>query len=52
LPTPLLSTALRDMPVACPISAYFQKFSIYLATFWEPCILSKSFKQILLKKQQ
>ena len=33
LPTPLLSTALRDMPVACPISAYFQKFSIYLATF-------------------
>jgi hypothetical protein len=24
--------------LACPIFAYFQKFSIYLKTFWEPCI--------------
>jgi hypothetical protein len=23
---------------ACPVSAYFQKFSIYLKTFWEPCV--------------
>lgn len=25
-------------PVACPVSTYFQKFSIYLKTFWEPSI--------------
>jgi hypothetical protein len=25
--------ALGDMPVACPVSVYFQKFSIYLKTF-------------------
>jgi hypothetical protein len=35
-----LPTALGDMPQACPVSAYFQKFSIYLKTFWEPCFLS------------
>ena len=32
-------TPLSDSP---PISAYFQKFSIYLKTFWEPCISSRS----------
>ena len=26
------------MPVVCPVSAYLQKFSIYLKTFWEPCV--------------
>jgi hypothetical protein len=26
-------------PVACPVSSYFQKFSIYLKTFWEPYII-------------
>ena len=31
--TPLTPTVLWDMPVACPVSAYFQKFSIYLKTF-------------------
>jgi hypothetical protein len=36
--TPLTPTALGDMPVACPVSAYFQKFSIYLKTFWEPWV--------------
>jgi hypothetical protein len=25
-------------PVACPVSTYFQKFSIYLKTFWEPWV--------------
>jgi hypothetical protein len=34
---PFMLTALGDMPVACPVSAYFQKFSIYLKTFGEPC---------------
>jgi hypothetical protein len=24
---------LGDMPVACPVSAYFQKFAIYFKTF-------------------
>ena len=33
----LMPTALGDMPVACPVSAYFQKFSIYFKTFGEPC---------------
>jgi hypothetical protein len=35
---PLTPMALQDMPVACPVSTYFQKFSIYLKTFWEPCL--------------
>ena len=30
---------LSDSPVPCPVSAYFQKFSIYLKTFWESCIV-------------
>ena len=29
----LMPMVLGDMPVACPVSAYFQKFSIYLKTF-------------------
>ena len=33
---PLLDS---PVPVACSVSAYFQKFSIYLKTFWEPCIV-------------
>jgi hypothetical protein len=33
--TPMM---LEDMPVACPVSTYFKKISIYLKTFWEPCI--------------
>jgi hypothetical protein len=27
---------LGDMPKACPVSTYFQKFSIYLKTFENP----------------
>jgi hypothetical protein len=30
---PLTPTPLGDMPKACPVSTYFQKFSIYLKTF-------------------
>jgi hypothetical protein len=29
----LMPMVLGDMPVACPVSAYFQKFSIYLKNF-------------------
>ena len=31
--SPLTPMALGDMPMACPVSVYFQKFSIYLKTF-------------------
>ena len=42
--TPLSNSPPAHMPVACPVSAFFQKFSIYLKTFWEPwtrCLCSK-----------
>jgi hypothetical protein len=34
--TPSALGDMPNMPVACPVSAYFQKFSIYFKTFWEP----------------
>ena len=39
--SPFTPTALWDM--ACPVSAYFQKFSIYLKTFWEPFLWTGPF---------
>ena len=43
----LMPTALGDMPQACPVSAYFQKLSIYLKTFWEHWYLqSKCYSNI------
>ena len=42
LPTKRGESPLSDspplMPVGCPVSAYFQKFSVYLKTFWEPWV--------------
>ena len=32
-PTPMALGDMPNMPVACPVSAYFQKFSIYFKTF-------------------
>jgi hypothetical protein len=37
---PLTPMALGDMK-ACPVSAYFQKLSIYSKSFWEPWILTE-----------
>ena len=35
-PTTMALGDMPNMPVACPVSTYFQKFSIYFKTFWEP----------------